>query len=168
MISRALDSRISRARIVTRPSNPAGAGAAETAPGALAAATLGVAAVEAGSGYGGDSVIQAYGSTVQRDADDASEIVLFGAFLRIACDIHLALWRAVAGQARGSIILRDHDPVSRPVLGVGHFRIRLAPRPGRIEEFGLDDPVLEAVGTRLAVAHQLGRGGHLQPPFPLG
>src|SRR6202023_1421141 len=103
MISRALDSRISRARIVTRPSNPAGAPAAETAPGAFAADPPGVDTAEAGSGDGCERVIPASGSAVQRDADDASEIVLFGAFLRIACDIHLALRRAVAGQARGSI-----------------------------------------------------------------
>src|SRR5437763_13941316 len=60
MMSSALDSRISRVRIVTRPRSPVGARAAGPAPGVSAAGRRFVTAA-AGSGYGGDSVIEAYG-----------------------------------------------------------------------------------------------------------
>src|ERR1700682_4327133 len=113
MTRSALDSRISRVRIVTRPSNPVDPRAADWTPGAFAAGASGVTAAEAGSGYDGDSVIQAWASAVQRDADDAPEIILFGAFLRIPGNIHLALWRAMAGQARGGVIFRHHHPICR-------------------------------------------------------
>src|SRR5712671_652020 len=168
MTSSALDNRISRVRIVTRPSNPVGARAADWPPGAFAAAPLGLPAAAAGSGYDGDNVIPDWASAVQRDADDAAEIILLGAFLWIPGDIHLALRHAVATQARGGVIFRHHHPVGWPALGIGHLRIGLAARPGGFEELGLDDLLLEAVGARLAVAHQLRRRSHLQLRIAIG
>src|SRR5712691_11364135 len=109
---------------------------------------------------------RATGSVTERDADDGAEVAHLGAFLRISGLVHLALRRAVAGEAGFGVIFRHHDAKGGPAV-LHHRRERLAARPVGLQQLGCDHIGLPRIGPSLAVAHEVERRGDLDFRFAL-
>src|SRR5271166_3461240 len=105
---------------------------------------------------------------IKGNADDRAEVTELAALFRVAGEVHFALRRTVANEARRYIVFGNHDAKSWMSIGVDDAGVGLPLGPLGTEQFGLDDVGLPSIGPSLAVAHQLGRCGDLHLGLPFG
>src|SRR4029077_457793 len=93
---------------------------------------------------------------IEGDADNRTEVTQLAALLRVAGNVHFALWRTVADEAGGHIIFGYRDPKGRAPVGIDNHGIGLPGWPVCAQQLGLHDVGLPGVRLGLAVAHELG------------